>query len=91
MDNMLSIRSFFLSFLLLIILVSSCAKYERQVVPFQLPSAMPNATQVSGATLAAKAYNDKKTAESDFGFDILDPEFIQSRSYLTTGEFIRLR
>lgn len=68
---MLSKKSLFASFLLLFLLACSCAKYERQVVPFQLPSAMPNATQVSGATLAAKAYNDKKTAESEFGFDIL--------------------
>lgn len=64
-------KCFFETLLLLIVLVSSCAKYERQVVPFQLPSAMPNATQVSGTTLAAKAYNDKKSAEAAFGFDIL--------------------
>jgi len=64
-------KCYFETLLLLILLASGCAKYERQVVPFQLPSAMPNATQVSGATLAAKAYNDKKSAEAAFGFDIL--------------------
>ena len=50
----------------------SCSKYERQVVPFQLPSALPNATEVSGATIAAKAFSNKKDAEAAFGFDILD-------------------
>jgi hypothetical protein len=49
----------------------SCAKYERQVVPFQLPSAMPNAVQVSGASIAARDFPDKKEAESAFGFDIV--------------------
>jgi len=68
---MLSKKSCFVSFLLLVFLFCSCTKYERQVVPFQLPSAYPNVTQVSGASLAAKAYDDKKAAESEFGFDIL--------------------
>lgn len=64
-------KKFFFTAILIAFLICSCASYERQVVPFQLPSAMPNATQVSGATLAAKVYNDKKAAESEFGFDIL--------------------
>lgn len=66
-----STKSFFSKILILAFLAGSCASYERQVVPFQLPSALPNATQVSGATLAAKAFNDKKSAEAAFGFDIM--------------------
>ncbi|MFB3924697.1 MAG: hypothetical protein ACE14T_01465 [Syntrophales bacterium] len=53
------------------ILLLSCAKYERQVVPFKLPSAYPNATQAAGAEIAARAYDNKDEAASAFGFDIL--------------------
>lgn len=68
---MLSKKSLFIQFLSLAFLIVSCASYERQVVPFQLPSALPNATQVSGAVIAAKDFPDKKAAESAFGFDII--------------------
>lgn len=64
-------KVFSLVLVLTFFLAISCARYERQVVPFQLPSAMPNSTQVSGATIAAKAFSDKKEAESAFGFDII--------------------
>lgn len=51
--------------------LAGCAGYERQVVPFKLPSAYPNATEAAGATIAAKAYDDEKEAQKAFGFDIL--------------------
>lgn len=63
-------KSLLIAFVAIPFLIVSCASYERQVVPFQLPSAMPNAAQASGATIAAKVF-DKKTAEATFGFDIL--------------------
>ncbi len=48
----------------------SCAAYERQVVPFKLPSAYPNATEVAGTTIASKAFDDPKEAGQAFGFSI---------------------
>lgn len=49
----------------------SCARYERQVVPFKMPAGYPNMTEAAGAQIAAKAYDTKKEAEQAFGFDIL--------------------
>jgi hypothetical protein len=54
----------------LLVAVSACTKYERQVVPFQLPAAFPNATEAAEATIAAKAYDGKDEAGAAFGFDI---------------------
>ena len=54
----------------LLVAVSACTKYERQVVPFQLPAALPNATEAAEATIAAKAYDGKDEASAAFGFDI---------------------
>jgi len=51
-------------------LVTGCASYKQQVVPFKMPSAYPNATEVAGATIAAKAYDDSAEAQNAFGFDI---------------------
>jgi hypothetical protein len=48
----------------------ACTTYQRQVVPFKMPAAYPNATEVAGASIAAKAYNDSKEAQAAFGFDI---------------------
>jgi hypothetical protein len=50
----------------------ACTRYERQVVPFKMPSAYPNATEVADATIAAKAYDGKDEAGKAFGFDIRD-------------------
>ena len=49
----------------------SCASYETRIVPFKMPSAYPNATEVAGAMIAAQAYDDKKEAKTAFGFDII--------------------
>ncbi|MBU2053905.1 MAG: hypothetical protein KJ936_13330 [Proteobacteria bacterium] len=53
-----------------VLLLASCASYERQVVPFKMPSAYPNAAAVAGATIAAKAYDNPEEASAAFGFDI---------------------
>ena len=50
--------------------LAACTTYERQVVPFKMPSAYPNATSVADATIAAKAFDDKDGAAAAFGFDI---------------------
>jgi len=54
----------------LVAFLMACTKYERQVVPFKLPSAYPNAVEVAEATIASKAFDDKGEAEKAFGFDI---------------------
>jgi hypothetical protein len=61
---------FFLIGLMLVGLVA-CTHYETQVIPFKMPSAYPNATELAGAaTIAAKAYDDPAEAEKTFGLDI---------------------
>lgn len=54
-----------------LILFLGCASYETKVVPFKMPAAYPNATDVAGAVLAAQSYGDQKEAEAAFGFDII--------------------
>ena len=54
----------------LLVMVSACTSYERQVVPFKLPAAYPNAVEAADAFIAAKAYDDKDGAAAAFGFDI---------------------
>jgi hypothetical protein len=56
--------------MLLAIGLSACTTYERQVVPFKMPAAYPNATPVADATIAAKAYDNPEEATAAFGFDI---------------------
>ena len=60
-----SATAFFAMFLL-----AACTTYERQVVPFKMPSAYPNATVAADATIAAKAYDSTEEASAAFGFDI---------------------
>jgi len=62
----------FLFLLAFILTLTGCASYERKVVPFKLPSANPNAAEVAGGVIAAKAYDNVKEAKSAFGFDIRD-------------------
>jgi hypothetical protein len=59
-----------LSAILAVIWIASCASYERQVVPFKMPAAYPNAASVADATIAAKAYDQSEEASAAFGFDI---------------------
>ncbi len=55
---------------LVVLGLSACTSYERQVVPFKMPSAYPNATSAADATIAAKAYDSPDEAGAAFGFDI---------------------
>ncbi len=59
-----------LAAVLAVVWIAACTTYERQVVPFKMPSAYPNATVVAEATIAAKAYDNKEEATAAFGFDI---------------------
>ncbi len=56
--------------LLSAVLIASCARYQRQVVPFKMPQAYPNATAVGGAIVASKAWDNQEEAQNAFGFDI---------------------
>jgi len=56
--------------LLSAVLIASCARYQRQVVPFKMPQAYPNATAVGGAIVASKAWDNQAEAQQAFGFDI---------------------
>jgi len=56
--------------LLTVLWLSACTTYERQVVPFKMPAAYPNATVVADGTIAAKAFDRKEEATAAFGFDI---------------------
>jgi hypothetical protein len=55
---------------LLLLSLAACTSYERQVVPFKMPSAYPNAISAADATIAAKAYDKADEATAAFGFDI---------------------
>jgi len=63
-------RAWIAATLFLIFAVIGCARYERTVVPFKMPDAYTNATEVAGATVAAKAYS-REEAQAAFGFDIV--------------------
>lgn len=65
-------KKYFIAALLMLLAValSACTTYERQVVPFKMPGAYPNATRVADATIAAKAYDNPEEATAAFGFDI---------------------
>jgi hypothetical protein len=60
-----------IAILIALLMLLSCAKYQRQVVPFKLPSGYPNVTEAAGAQIAARAYDDKGEAEKAFGFNII--------------------
>ncbi|NVM57426.1 MAG: hypothetical protein HWN51_04840 [Desulfobacterales bacterium] len=63
-------RAFLAFWIAIFFLVGGCTSHKRQVVPFKIPAAYPNATKVAGATIAAKAYHDPKEAKEAFGWDI---------------------
>ncbi len=58
------------SALIVAALLVSCARYQRQVVPFKMPQAYPNATTVGGAVVASKSWDSQEEAQQAFGFDI---------------------
>ncbi|RJQ19863.1 MAG: hypothetical protein C4560_05675 [Nitrospiraceae bacterium] len=58
-----------LVFLLLVPFACSTG-YKAKPLPFKAPSAYPNAQEISGAVVAAKAYADPAEAKEAFGFDV---------------------
>ncbi len=61
---------FLIAVLLTAVFFVSCARYQRQVVPFKMPQAYPNATTVGGAIVASKSWDNQEEAAGAFGFDI---------------------
>jgi len=51
-------------------LLAGCSPYPKQVVPFKMPAAYPNMTQMAGIQIGGRAYNDPSEAQMVFGFDI---------------------
>jgi hypothetical protein len=58
------------SILLLGFTLAGCESHKQQVVPFKLPAAYPNITNVADAQIAAQAYDDPQQTQEAFGFDI---------------------
>jgi hypothetical protein len=56
--------------LCLVLFFSGCNPYAQQVVPFKMPVAYPNVTQVAGIQIGARAFSDPNEAQTAFGFDI---------------------
>ncbi len=65
-------KSLILCIVLSIFIFASCSStYKAKPLPFKTPTAYGNATVVSGATVAAKAYDDPAEAKEVFGFDAI--------------------
>jgi hypothetical protein len=57
---------------LLVIFLAACGTtYQAKPLPFKAAGSHPNAQEVAGATLGAKAFADEKEATEAFGFDIV--------------------
>ncbi|MGE5174061.1 MAG: hypothetical protein ACM3MD_09560 [Betaproteobacteria bacterium] len=56
----------------LIFTFTACAtSYVAKPLPFKMPGAYPNAQEIAGAVIGARAYTDAKEARENFGFDII--------------------
>ena len=53
-----------------VVLLASCARYQRQVVPFKMPQAYPIQQPSATSVVASKSWDDQKEAQKAFGFDI---------------------
>lgn len=56
--------------LAVLVLCAGCTTYKAGPVPFKSPEALPNATRVAGAIVAARAFAEPDEAKEAFGFDI---------------------
>jgi hypothetical protein len=63
-------RQFVVSWITILFLFGGCTSHKTQVVPFKMPGAYSNATEVVGAMVAARAYVDPEEAQKAFGWDI---------------------
>ncbi len=66
-------NKFFPAPLIVLLLVTACAtSYKAKPLPFKMPGSYPNAQNVDGAMMGARAYTDVKEAKENFGFDIIN-------------------
>jgi hypothetical protein len=57
----------------LFIILSACAtSYVAKPLPFKMPGTYPNAQEVGGAVIGARAYTNVKEAKENFGFDVIN-------------------
>jgi hypothetical protein len=56
---------------LLVDLTGCATAYVAKPLPFKMPSAYPNAQEVAGAVIGARAYVDPGEAKANFGFDVI--------------------
>ncbi len=56
--------------LLAVAMIACGAVYKAKPLPFKTPSNYPNATEIAGGTIAAKAFADPVEAKEIFGFNI---------------------
>lgn len=56
--------------ILCLAIVSGCATYTTQYVPFRPPEGYPNHQVVNGVSIGGEAYADQAVAKEAFGFDI---------------------
>lgn len=57
----------------LLFMATACAtSYVAKPLPFKMPGAYPNAQEVGGAMIGARAYTDVKEAKKNFGFDVIN-------------------
>lgn len=60
-----------LTVIIVIVWLTACSTaYKATPTSFRMPSAYPNETDMAGAEVAARAFNNKDEAKATFGFDI---------------------
>lgn len=58
-------------FLCLIIAAGCATTYKATPLPFKAPETIPNAINVNGLIMAARAFDDVREAQKAFGFDVI--------------------
>ncbi len=61
-----------LAVIVLLIMTACATSYKAKPLPFQMPGSYPNAQDVDGAVIGARAYTDAGEAKENFGFDIIN-------------------
>lgn len=58
------------SLVILLLILTGCATYKTQYVPFKPPEKYANHQEIAGVAVGGVAYPDKQAAKKAFGFDI---------------------
>jgi hypothetical protein len=57
--------------ILFTVLAACATSYVAKPLPFRMPGTYPNAQEIAGAVIGARAFTDGKEAKENFGFDII--------------------